>query len=400
MKKSIFIGILFLGIGILFFTNQQVSSKQVIVEQVPLNEQKIELYIEEEVNTAPYEPETGVYIGAYVEKNVDLDNDMKKFEQALGQKQAFRVFQYSDSSRIRTSDILECIANRQVPYIKIMMDESYDINQVYRMVGDVKSNYSTPIFIELFPVTNQIGNSVTYKEHYEEAYKIIKKYIKNSVVVWSSNLEQVKESIIYYPGNHLVDWVGLNIYLPQYKDGIAYNPEIKLDVDFWYKNFQDKKPLMISSLAVSYFSRYDHTYAVEDAKKKLGVFYDDLIQSYPRIKGILYIDVDMKEVSKVGIDDYRISAHSQITSYMSEVLSDGIFLHEVEPESFLTNKEYLKYTVPVVESRGKLYISENYAKALFHHIKLKNISAIQDLENEKYYSLSELLKTTNGYYIK
>lgn len=400
MKKSIFIGILFLGVGILFFTKQQVSSKQVVVEQVPLHEQEIELYIEEEVNAASYEPDTGVYIGAYVEKNLNLDNDIKKFEEVLGQKQAFRVFQYSESSRIVTSDILACIANRQVPYIKIMMDENYDINQVYRMVGDIKSNYSTPIFIELFPITSQVGNSVEYKKYYEQAYKIIKKYIKNSVVVWSSQLEEVEEAIIYYPGNHLVDWVGLNIYLPQYKDGIEYNPEISKTIDFWYKNFQDKKPLIISSLAVSYFSRYDHTYAVEDAKKKLGMFYNDLVHTYPRIKAILYIDVDMKEVTQLGIDDYRISAHSQITSYMTELLSDGLFLHEVKPEATLVTKQYLKYTVPVVESRGKLYMPEEYAKNLFHHIKLKNIAYMQDLQNEKYYSLSELLKTTNAYYIK
>ncbi|MEG1636043.1 MAG: glycosyl hydrolase [Cellulosilyticaceae bacterium] len=401
MRKAILGGIIFFTmIVITACSGKDVITQQVGLEQMELKKQDIEVYIQQEVTSGLCEPESGVYLGAYVEKNINLDNNIKNFEQTIGHEQAFRVFQYSGLGSVGSSDILACIANKQTPYIKVMMDENYDTSQIYQMIGDIRSSYSSTIFIELYPVTSKVNNPVEYKQHYEEAYKIIKKYIKNAVIVWSVDLEKSQESMSYYPGNHLVDWVGMNIYLPQYKGEKAYNPAIHQSIDFWYKNFQDKKPMLISSLAVSYFSRVDHTYAIEAAKNKLNLFYTDIVHAYPRIKGILYIDVDMKEVSKEGLEDYRISSHSQIMSHMKEILADGIFLHEAKKSEGETQKEYLKYTVPAITHSGKTYIPEEYTQNLFGGVKIKAVERIEDLSGNVYYSLNQLIEHTPAYYTK
>lgn len=401
MRKAILGGIIFFTMIVMTAcSGKEAVTQQVGLNQIALNKQDIEVYIQEEVSTGPYEPASGVYLGAYVEKNINLDHNIKNFEQTLGHNQAFRVFQYNGAGSIRSSDILACIANKQIPYIKVMMDKKYDINQMYQMIGDIRSSYSTTIFIELFPVTSEINNPVDYKGQYEEAYKLIKKYLKNAVIVWGVDLEKSQESMLYYPGNHLVDWVGMNIYLPQYKAGKVYKPEVRQSIDFWYKNFQDKKPMMISSLAVSYFSRVDHTYAIEDTKNKLNLFYTDIVHDYPRIKGILYIDVDMKEVSKNGLEDYRISAHSQVVSHMKELLTDGIFLKEIKEVVGEVHNQYLKYTVPAISHQGKMYIPQEYAKSLFGHVKTKSIERVEDLSGKVYYSLNQLIEHTTAYYTK
>ena len=358
-------------------------------------EKLLDLYIPKEIDYGLLEPDEGVYIGAYVEKNLELDNSMTKFEKLIDQKHAIRVMQYHKPQDITSRQMLECLANKQTPYIKVMPTADYDITPIYHMVGDIKTRYSMPVFIELFPVDSMVQDPEAYKAYYETAYKVIKRYLEDAVVVWSIDSERIYDFATFYPGDHMVDWVGLNVYVPRYKAGVPYTLDLVDGLDFWYKNFQTRKPMMLSGVAISHFSRVDHTYTTEEATKSLNYFYETVPKAYPRIKGILYIDVDMGEVSQAGKDDYRISSQAELVKVYHDLLKPNQFLHEVEENNFADSKEQMKYTVPVLEIEGYRYIEKGYVRTLFNTVDMSKITYIDYLDGNRYFSMDSLLEAYN-----
>lgn len=398
MKKIILIGIIFLGVLMSGCTKQDGDTVPVSLTKQDTKDVSLELYVPKDMPLGKYEPREGIYLGAYVNKNLDISGEMKNFEDAVEHKQAFTVFQYSSKTPISKQDVLKCIAQKKIPYIKVLLNKDYDMSPLYQMIRELNNNYPTPVFIELFPVTENVRNPLEYKDAYEKSYQLIKRYMEDAVVVWSMDLERLDEWPIYYPGDYLVDWVGLNIYMPVYKDNKKYTPNIMTDIDFWYKSFQTKKPMMLSSVAISHFSRVDHTYTVEEAKNKLALIYEKITSAYPRIKGIIYIDLDMKQVYKEGKDDYRISVQAQLKDYMKTVLKDKKFLNEANPEVEGSIMQYLKYSISGIEIDNRIYIPKECITEFLPQVPLKKLEGVQDISGQTYYSLEELAHYTQFYY--
>lgn len=395
MKKTL-IGFFLMTIFLTGCANQAVNEPELTTEALmtlDITEKLVDLYLPKEINYSKLEPEDGIYIGAYVENNLELHNSMAQFEQITGQKHAIRVMQYRTSSDVTSRQMLECLADKQVPYIKVLPTKDYDINPIYYMISDIKTRYSMPVFIELYPVDSSVTDPSNYKDYYERAYKLIKRYLPEAVVVWSMSSDLVYECMTYYPGDDLVDWVGLNIYMPRYQDGDPYEIALGDGLDFWYKNFQMSKPMMLSGIAVSHFSRIDHTYKVGETAETLQYFYDTIPKMYPRIKGMLYIDVDMKEVTKDGKEDYRISSQAELVNAYHKLLQSDRFLHEVEDETSMNGIEQMKYTVPVLQVEDNKYIEKGYVRTLFNTLDTREIPYIDYLDGNRYFNLETLIET-------
>ncbi|MGL4363471.1 MAG: hypothetical protein ACRCSG_09470 [Cellulosilyticaceae bacterium] len=402
MKKQILIGIILIS-GILTLANRTNRLEEVVeVSNIPLetNYKMQNFYIPENVSAGHYENENGVYLGAYIEKNQDVENDMEMYEQIMGQDMAFRVFQYKETGDIGNRQILECIASNQVPYIKVLPNKYYDLMPIYEMIGDLNNRYETTVFIELFPVDSRVDDVEMYLEYYENAYKILKKYVQDCVIVWSVDTNTVYESSLYYPGNHLVDWIGLNVVVPSVNADISHDSlaEIpKEEIDFWYKTYQQEKPLMFSNVAVPHFSRVNHTYTIEDAKNKLTYFYDTALNMYPRIRAVLYTDIDMSQVSSNGKEDYRLTSQKKITDHMNKLLNQSRFLSEVEKNDALTIGQQILYTVPSYEINGNIYITEEQLEFVCKYKELISyIPCIMDDTEVKYYDLEQLVNDQLG----
>lgn len=399
MKKGILIGIIFCFILSACNTLQSdIDKKEVALSEESKRDIEICLYIEKKVTLGKYEPKEGIYLGAYTEINSYINDDITVFEKLVGHPQTFRVFQYTNSNAISKKDILQCIAQKKVPYIKLLMPKKDPLNRVYQMIADLRSEYDTPIFIEIFPLTDDITDPMTYKNIYMDAHRVIKKYIKNSTIVWSVDHGRTYDMPLYYPGNKYVDWAGINIYIPKYKNNKVYDENIEQNLDFWYKNFQHSKPMMISALAISHFSTVDHTYTVGEAKDKLSMFYDTYTKNYPRLKGIIYIDVDMREVSSQGTDDYRITLQKQLTDYLKSKFKEDRFLDFLTEEKSSSANQLIKCNIPAVLCNDKIYISKEYTQTLFKGMTLSKIECIQDLNGEEYYLLEDIAQHERIFY--
>lgn len=382
MKRLVLLGIMF---SLALQVGCSIKQEPIIEVTAPLSQTKhenVELYIENTVVQGPYEPSEGVYLGAYAEENIDL----------FKQDQIFKVFQFAKSHPVTDRDLLRCIADKKVPYIKVLMGEEYDITAIYQLVGSLRSKYKTPLFIELYPVNQQIGDDTQYKVYYEQAYEIIKKYLPDAVIVWSIDFERAHESVLYYPGDHLVDWVGLNVYMPRFKSGELYEPDVTTKLDMWYKSYQKHKPMLLSALGISHFSKLDHTYTIEYTKDKLDFFYTQIPQLYPRIRAILYADVDLSQVYKQGTEDYRISSQVQLAEHMAQLWQAPCFKKSIEKGDARESMVYMKYTIPALEYEEHVYVDYDYVQQITNLKHFENSSFIQDEKGKAYYDLEKLEK--------
>ena len=375
-----------------FFENQTV-----IVQEEGGRVCPIELYVLEEVNSGKYEPESGIYTGAYVQKDDNIQGNLLAYESLVGQEQTFKVFNYKADEGISKQDILRCIAQKKTPYIKILLGSDYDLTPLYQFIFDMRESYHTPVFIDLYPLTEKAYNISMYKETYQRAYEILHKYLTDIVVVWSTDESRVVDMALYYPGNSYVDWAGINVYIPRYKSGERYIYEGINNLDYWYKSFQTKKPMLISALAISHFSRVDHKYTIEEAKDQLALFYDTVLGKYPRLKGILYMDVDMASLNKIGQEDYRLTGQPILLETMrglSLPLNINSTLKVQDQESTC----YMKYNIIGTLFDGALYIPQDYMSTCFKNVPLKKVNHVEDLSGELYYSYEDIQKYCSTYY--
>lgn len=359
------------------------------VEEIPGKVEEMEIYVMDEVKTGKYEPEAGIFTGAYVQTDSHISADISKYEELLGQKQTFKVFDYKADEGISKYEILKCMAQKKIPYIKLLLGTDYDLTPLYQMIFDIKAAYQIPIFIELYPITQKAYEPSSYRETYQRAYEIIHKYIKDVTIVWSSDDTRVEDAMIYYPGDRYTDWTGINIYIPRYKSN---EPYIYLDnqkLDYWYKLFQGKKPMMISGLAISHFSRIDHAYQIQDTIEKLTLFYQDILQDYPRIKGIIYMDVDMAEVSSKGKEDYTLTGNNQIIEAMKELSIPLTIQTKLIPSKY-SEYCYQKYSVSALYIEDELYIPEQYMSVCFSKVPLNKVKRIQNLSGDIFYNYREI----------
>ncbi|MBE6022361.1 MAG: hypothetical protein E7231_03890 [Cellulosilyticum sp.] len=399
-RKWIMVSILLLTTIIIVGCSKRLffeEDEAVIIDEISMKELPIELYVLEEVNSGKYEPQQGIYTGAYVQKDNTLQGDLSSYEKLVGQEQTFKVFTYQNQEGISKQDILKCIAQKKTPYIKLMLGTDYDLTSLYQLIFDLKLSYHTPVFIELYPLTEKNYKVSEYKETYQRAYEILHKYLSDIVVVWSTDETRVSDMALYYPGSGYVDWVGINIYIPRYKDGTAYVYEGTRQLDYWYKSFQEKKPMLISGLAISHYSKVDHAYTLYEAKSKLNLFYNEVIHSYPRLRGIIYMDIDMAQVSQIGKEDYRITSESELCETFKQ-LSLPLKIQSTLENEMKKSFCYMKYSIKAALLDGKLYIPQEYMASCFKRVPLKKVQHIEDLAGQVYYDYNEIKEYCTTYY--
>lgn len=395
MKRLCFIGALLIVCLLGIYGYSRRDSQPVIYEEADRLVNHVTLYVKDKITLGQYEPESGCYTGVYEAKEGTLAGNIKSYEQLVDQRQTFRILQYHHSQGIKAGDILECIASRKIPYIKVLFNGTNSLGVVQDLVNDLKSTFHTTVFIELFPITSSVQDVQTYKSIYLEAYKLLHDSLKDAVVVWGVDDNRVYDLPLYYPGDEYVDWAGINIYIPRYKNAELYVYDGKAQLEFWYSNFQQNKPMLISSLAISHFSRVDHTYTVYETMDKLSYFYEDVLSIYPRIRGILYVDVDMAKVTANGLDDYSISDQKELYGRMKTLFKQMNCLNQLavidEPEKTCD----MKYSVDGAFFNDEFYIEEQCAKAIFKGVPFKELSVREDIKGNRYYSI----KTLNEYQI-
>ncbi|WP_058485090.1 glycosyl hydrolase [Defluviitalea phaphyphila] len=306
-----------------------------------------------------YEPVEGCYIGAYILSNPDINFDIDLFEKTTGVSHGIYLRNIKLGSVFPINWILECTSRIKTPNIILQAPSKEYPYQDFLLEKTAKEfgQYFIPMFVQFYPNPQQYRDPREYKEFFKKARNIFKKYAPNVAFVWSINLDNTKDSLIYYPGDEAVDWIGINVY-----DTINNSEDIFEDIDFIYYYFQSKKPIMISQLGISHYSKKGHRYYIDEASDKISYFYNNIKNNYPQIKAINYMDFNNIEAAPEGQghDNFRITSHKELIDSYKSVLNNEYFIDTIDIQNIYDIKnQWISSYYPIYERNEEFFISKN-----------------------------------------
>ncbi|MDR1688593.1 MAG: hypothetical protein LBS21_08290 [Clostridiales bacterium] len=367
-----------------------VSKEKPVAEKTPYR-----VYIEsEDYKLALYEPQNGVYAGAYI--NSGVLSEIDDFEAQAGEHVMY-VAHYKLGDAFPINWLLDVMAHNKLPYIVITAQNSYDpydLELLAKAAAEVGRFY-VPIFVDLYPNADLDSyNPKEYVNFYRQAHEIFNEHASNAALVFSVS-SQDAAAALYYPGNEYADWVGINV-----KTGADGNAdEISASIEKICRRFQKEKPLIISSLAVGHISAADHVYKTEKAQQLLSEIYRTVSERYPRIKGINYINIDCLGESagyyneELEEENYLVTDEEAIkAAYKKAITGEGFTREAAYQSAGEADGEYLITAYDAYLHEGEMYIS---ADVFYNEINLKGVSSIigesLEIDGEDYFRL-ELLK--------
>jgi len=343
----------------------------------------IRLLIEvDDYKLSKYEPQEGVYLGAYVYQDTLINGDMKKFNELTGKKHAsfFIYLGYGRPLPKKWIDQLKEVG--AIPHIAFEpnngLDEVQDDDYLRNFAKALKET-GMPVFLRFASEMNgnwtaYSGDPKKYIEKWRLVHDVMEEEAPNVMMVWTVFAFPTSNILSYYPGDEYVDWVGVNIYNVVYHNNninLRADHEDPLELlDYVYDTFSERKPIQISEFGATHYTITDGKYYVGFAIEKITRMYTGLKTRYPRVKSIFYFDVNNLINAPPGrrINNYSLTDDERILKTYSNLISDPYFLSDIEPnlEGSLDN-EFMVVKDGWLMLNGKTFISsrvvEKYMKA-------------------------------------
>jgi len=285
--------------------------------------------------------------------------------------------------------ILACVAASRAPVLTIQPPASGDpylIDRVIKLADDL-ADIRVPIFLVLYPDPGLHGyESVRYRQFFRYAYGVIKRQAPHAAVVWSSRGENPEDCGLYYPGNDVVDWVGVSLVNGVSEGGYQLNMAEALS--YYVYTFQKDKPVMITALAVSHYSDQDHTYYVEQARDELGKVYAAMT-TFPRVKAVIYA-ADGGACNDGATDDFSLADDdSLLAAYQQAVAGDSFLAALPEERQGTLAGQWLTSPFCAYLSAGQTYLDIDI---FIYDLGIRGVTAERDISGRPVRNSTALTK--------
>ncbi|MBD2872351.1 glycoside hydrolase family 26 protein [Paenibacillus arenilitoris] len=323
---------------------------------------------------AKAEPESGVYLGAYVLQDNTIGRSMQAFNEKTGRKHA-SFFKYVGYGMPYPADWVEEVkAAGAFPHIAWepngglaqVKDDAY-----LRQFAEQAGRSGVPIFLRFASEmngtwTNYGGNPDKYKETWRAVHRIFAERAPNVAMVWT--VLAMPEGTIekFYPGDAYVDWVGVNVYNVKYHDGLRSfraSDEDPLDLlNYVYNRFSRTKPIQLSEFGVTHFNTTDGVHDTRFAAVRLSRLYRHLEHRYPRVKAVYYFNVNnVAEPNEARrINDYSLTGEPELLAAYRLATASEHFLDRPVPAALAGSYVAQRFTYRgrVFKEGGVLYADE------------------------------------------
>ncbi|MCL2564820.1 MAG: hypothetical protein FWE24_03290 [Defluviitaleaceae bacterium] len=337
-----------------------------------------------------FEPETGVYIGAYILSDRIVMGDIEAFEELVGVEHSFYTYFYKMGQPFPTEWVLDLIVNMKTPNIVVTpqnIERPFDYH-LLRESAQLFGEINVPMFIHLFPVSHELSfDPEEYISFFRMARRYFNSYAPNVVLVWNIYADSLHLIERHYPGDDYTDWVGINLFV----DSQSSISDVRAKLDFFHFHFQERKPMFISQLGISHFSSRNHAYHITEATLMMEEIFRAVRTDYPRIKAINYMSfngidpVNMRQ----GIYNFSITDNDRMTrAYRDSIRDlDNYFLPRID---FSAGKDLfsqrISHTSRAMYHDGEFYVRTTADIGIYSNIGQTD-SAINIGSNE-YYPLS------------
>ncbi|RHW36151.1 hypothetical protein D1B33_10950 [Lysinibacillus yapensis] len=338
---------------------------------------ELELYAEEQVrpkNTkslAKYEPAAGMYIGAFIDGDELLDKykreeKYKEFNKQTGKNHAtyFRYLKYGDDF---PTDDWAMNVKKNGAAIHLALEPKNGLgevkdNQYLREFARAAAAMEMPIFLRFAGEMNGNwvpwhGNPSKYKEAFRTVSRVMKQEAENVAMVWSPGSEPRDTINEYYPGDAYVDWVGTSIYNVRF-----FNNDVKKSaehdnplesLDFLYKEYANRKPIMVSEYGATTYSKAGNMDTTNFAINKMKMLYHGAMLKYPRVKSVQWFSVNAIKNARPGrkLNNYSLMENKKLFSAYSALIKHDYYLTDVVNGPFAKAQKPATPTVVALEKK-------------------------------------------------
>ncbi len=295
---------------------------------------------------AKYEPQSGCYIGAFVQNDINVQGMISNFENLVGKKHTGYLTYTSVSSSFPKAFADSC------KKYGAFMQLGFEPDTAFRDVVDgphlrnwarEAAKSGIPIFLRFASEMNGdwvpwFGSPTLYKEKWRLMYNIMKEEAPNVAMVWCPNWrpdiqnDTSRNIMAYYPGDEYVDWVGVNFYMwgPIYDslmNETGISPLSKLAAV--YNKFPNK-PIMICEWAAASrewrgnppLPKITTDYCINHMQQ----LYSNLQQYFPRVKGVFWFDYDSHLINN---SDFSLTNNPTVLNTYKNAIQNSYFISNV-----------------------------------------------------------------------
>lgn len=314
---------------------------------------EIELYTSQDIQLptqqlGKYEPERGMYVGAYIEQGDLSGNNVDKynnFNQLTNKKHAvyFNYHNYGVSFPTKfANEVKQAGGAIQLAFEPNRgLSEVQDNEYLRNFAREAKAS-GVPIFLRFASEMNGSwvawhGNPAEYRKKFALVHKIMKEEAPNVAMVWVPNSVPVNNIDPYYPGDAFVDWVGLNLYSVPFFNGDPSKPADHVNpldlIDEFYHKYATKKPMMIGEYAASHFTSAGNKDVTKFGITKMKMFYQGLQMKYPKVKAVHWFNVDTINGTNIRPDrrlnNFNLLLNPSMLKAYTQTLEDNYYLSKV-----------------------------------------------------------------------
>lgn len=298
---------------------------------------------------AKFEPAAGCYLGAYIEldpllKKVVIDSSdnrrklPEEFEEIVGKSHAIYFF-YLGYGRPLPMDWVRSLASRgKMVHIALEPNDGLSAvkDDVYlRKLADDMASSGAKIFLRFASEmngtwTNYSGDPELYKEKWRLLTRVIRDRADNVAMVWCPYTTPRDPIPSYYPGDEWVDWIGVNMYNVTYFNQDPAMPARHVGptdmLDYVYRRYSGRKPIMIGEYATTHFSALENKPVVDFAVENIRELYQALRTRYPRVKAINYFNSNNLLLSHRQNNNYTVTANPRVLAAYRTAIASPYYL--------------------------------------------------------------------------
>ncbi len=289
---------------------------------------------------AKFEPASGCYIGAFIERDSAVMGNIPAFEELTKRKHA-SYFTYVGYGRPFPLEWVRKVArNGGAPHIAFEpndgLEEVKDGSYLRAWARDA-ARAKCPIFLRWAsemngPWTKYGGKPSVYIDRFRLVSRVMKEEAPNVAMVWTPFAEPAKYIPDYYPGDDFVDWVGVNIYSVYIHNGDIKRPSHDEDPVAFLKTVYDlyaaKKPIHISEFAATIYCKGTKQDTVDWAIGKTTRFYTALREQFPRVKSVNWFCLDTVQAG-LASNNYSLLSDGRMLANYRTLVADKYFLSQV-----------------------------------------------------------------------
>lgn len=297
---------------------------------------------------AKHEPAYGTMLGGTIDLDPAVLSDPARVAAAYGKNYAM-ILAY-----VHWGDVLPVVVTRNAKAAGAALQVAMEPNEGLDVVQDgpyLRSfaaslkEYGLPVFLRWAGEMNGAwtawhGDPAKYREKFALVARVMREEAPNVAMVWSPNFVGDAPMEEYYPGDDLVDWVGVNLYHDPYFLGDPNQSQMFQDIYYQgkrtnpldklkgiYAQYARRKPIMVSETGFGWANRSDDSDHTGWASSAVRRFYGYLPLLYPRVKAVAYFNVDLAANGQIeGKSHYLLSARPAMAAAFKAATAPGWYL--------------------------------------------------------------------------